>query len=210
MAVSPDLRKSFEDALRSTGREGVEGVLEFLSGTDFYAAPASAGHHGSREGGLLVHSLLTLNAGLLIKRALESQDASLSSVPEQSIVIACLLHDVCDAGFFMQTTRNSQDPSTGIWSRVLCYKVSDSFPLGHGEKSLALILSKGMSLTPDEMLAIRWHREAPAAGSASVEERCSYAQAAEECPLLTIVQMADMSAKFLFERSPRQPVPGTK
>ena len=55
-----DLEKQKEkylDLLRSTEREGIEDLIEWLETTDFFEAPASTKGHGSFIGGLLLHSI---------------------------------------------------------------------------------------------------------------------------------------------------------
>ena len=51
------MKEEFINLLRSTNREGIEEVIQFLERTDFYKAPASTRFHGSYEGGLLEHSM---------------------------------------------------------------------------------------------------------------------------------------------------------
>ena len=50
----------FENFLRSTGRKGVEDVINFLRKSDFYVAPASSKYHSNYRSGLLDHSLIVL------------------------------------------------------------------------------------------------------------------------------------------------------
>ena len=46
----------------------------------------------------------------------------------------------------------------GTFEDVPGYNVTmKNFPMGHGEKSLVLLLCSGLELTDAEMLAIRWH-----------------------------------------------------
>ena len=47
----------FIELLRSTGREGVDHIIEVIEGMGFFTAPASTKFHLSNEGGLLQHSL---------------------------------------------------------------------------------------------------------------------------------------------------------
>ena len=51
------MKEEFISLLRSTNREGIEEVIQFLEKSDFYKAPASTRFHGSFEGGLLEHSM---------------------------------------------------------------------------------------------------------------------------------------------------------
>ena len=51
------MREEFINLLRSTNREGIEELIDFIDRTDFYKAPASTRFHGNFEGGLLQHSM---------------------------------------------------------------------------------------------------------------------------------------------------------
>ena len=51
------MKEEFIELLRSTKREGIENLLNFLEKSDFYTAPASTRFHGNYEGGLVEHSL---------------------------------------------------------------------------------------------------------------------------------------------------------
>ena len=51
------MKEEFLNLLRSTNRENIEDLIEFIVKTDFFEAPASTRFHGSREHGLLEHSL---------------------------------------------------------------------------------------------------------------------------------------------------------
>ncbi|NCB15497.1 MAG: hydrolase [Synergistales bacterium] len=200
MAVDERLKASFAATLLGTGRKGMQQMLDFLEGTDFYSAPASANHHGNVEGGLLLHSVLTFNSAMSIKRTLEGMRPDISSIPDESLAIVSLLHDVCKAGFYMRSTKNVQDPETGLWSKVACWRVHDAFPLGHGEKSLAMILRQGVELTPDEMLAIRWHMGMAEVNGMSIGEQFAYDDAMARCPLISLLQLGDGASTFLLER----------
>ena len=46
-------KERFIELLRSTKREGIEKLIDFLEKTDFFTAPASTRFHSSYEGGLL-------------------------------------------------------------------------------------------------------------------------------------------------------------
>lgn len=74
-----------------------------------------------------------------------------------SAVTCALLHDICKAGTYRQTTKRQRGPD-GKWQDVPAYEYDDSgMPLGHGEKSLFLLQRLGMELTDQEAAAIRWH-----------------------------------------------------
>lgn len=44
-------KERFIELLRSTKREGIEKLIDFLEKTDFFTAPASTRFHSSYEGG---------------------------------------------------------------------------------------------------------------------------------------------------------------
>ena len=46
------MKEEFISLLRSTKREGIEEIIQFLERTDFFKAPASTRFHGDFEGGL--------------------------------------------------------------------------------------------------------------------------------------------------------------
>lgn len=61
-----DYKEEFLTLLRSTNREAIEDVIEYISGIGFFKAPASAAHHLAVEGGLVEHSVNTCNAALKV------------------------------------------------------------------------------------------------------------------------------------------------
>ena len=78
------------------------------------------------------------------------------------------------------------------------YEFRDTFPLGHGEKSLFLI-TRHMALTEEEALAIRWHMgaydDAVKGGSRSMTEAMNLTS------WVWRLQEADMCAAWIDERS---------
>ena len=46
------MKEEFIELLKSTNREGMGNLLNFLEKSDFYKAPASTRFHGNYEGGL--------------------------------------------------------------------------------------------------------------------------------------------------------------
>lgn len=75
MTIDKDAVKAeFIDMLRSTGREGVDYVIEEIERLGFFEAPASANHHLNVEGGLTQHSLNVAKAALSVWEALKPLD----------------------------------------------------------------------------------------------------------------------------------------
>lgn len=200
-----DIRKNkeeFIELLTSTGREGVKEVIEDLEDMGFFTAPASAGHHLNVEGGLVQHSLNTCKAALAVWEAMKPLDPSLETeVKRNSVIIASLLHDVCKSDIYKRTTKKRKN-AIGQWEDAEGYKVSyKSFPMGHGEKSVILLLCSGMVLNDDEMLAIRWHMGPWGLNMNSFEDERCYDASRKLYPLVTIIQIADGLAASIMERS---------
>ena len=195
-------RTRFEEILLSTKRNGIENVLEELAKTDFYMAPASTRFHLACEGGLLKHSLNVYDAGMMIRGQVIQREPDLEALlPEDSVAIATLLHDTCKSDIY-QNAILSRKTAEGYWEKYPGYSVDycAGLPLGHGEKSVIMLLSWGLEMTREEMLAIRWHMSAWDLPLQSPEHKESFNAAKAMAPLLTLVQAADSIAAGLFER----------
>ena len=96
------MKDKFIELLRSTKREGIENLISFLEKTDFFTAPASTRFHGSYEGGLLEHSMKVYE---ILNYKLKNNVIDLF-VPEDTIIIVALLHDICKANFYKVDIQN--------------------------------------------------------------------------------------------------------
>ena len=195
-------KEEFVKLLKSTGREGVDDVIEELERLGFFSAPASAGHHLNVEGGLVQHSLNTCKAAFAIWEGMKALEPSLDTeVKKESIIISALLHDVCKADIYKRRVKKRKN-KLGQWEDCEGYKVSyKDFPMGHGEKSLVVILLSGLELYDDEMLAIRWHMGAWGLNQNSFEDVRNYDTAQKEYPLVAIIHAADVMAANVMERT---------
>ena len=165
-------KQEFIHLLSFVERDGVQDLLEWLESTDFYTAPASTKYHGAYAGGLLEHSLNVFRR--LVKRC--------PAADMDTLTITALLHDVCKIHLYEKTEDG--------------YRHNEQFPIGHGEKSVILIL-RHMPLTDEEITAISWHMGAfdSRAGAGR-----SLSQAWEKCPLALHLHLADMEATWLDEK----------
>lgn len=191
--------KFLADTLRKTGREGIEEVLKRLYKLGFFEAPASSAFHLNEPGGLVQHSINVYETAMRLKQVImESKPELADRLPDESIAIAALLHDVCKADVYRATVKRKKFPD-GHWDDAPGYDVDyHDFPMGHGEKSVIVLLRDGLRLTNDEMIAIRWHMSAWDLAFQSAEEKSSLNAAREVCPLLTLLQAADgLSAGIL-------------
>ena len=155
-------------------RPGAADLLAWLGTTDFFEAPASTRFHGAYPGGLVEHSLNVYYALL--------GQSTIREYGGESVAVVALLHDVCKTGYY----RRERDGK---------YSVKDRLPMGHGEKSVYLVM-KFMDLTDEEALAIRWHMgaydDAFRGGSRALNE------AQDKCALVLALHHAEW--QFLFTK----------
>lgn len=168
-------------------RPGSKELLEWLLKTDFFTAPASTKYHCACENGLLMHSLSVYKV-MMEKHFDEEKDN-----PE-SYAICALLHDLCKAQFYKVSTRNVKNEETGQWEKQPYYCVEDSFPYGHGEKSVFLI-ERFMRLKIDEAMAIRWHM-----GGFDDGGGFSVSLAYEKYPIAVKLHLSDLESTYLREK----------
>ena len=195
-------KEEFIELLHSTERDGVDDVIEGLEGMGFFIAPASANHHLNIEGGLLLHSLNTCKAALMVWEGMKALEPGLvKEVGRDSVIIASLLHDVCKSDIYVRSVKKRKN-ALGMWEDCEGYKVTyKNFPMGHGEKSVILLLCNGLEMTDDEMLAIRWHMGAWGINMNSCEDQRCYDTSRKLYPLVAIIQAADSLAASIMERS---------
>lgn len=195
-------KEEFLELLRSTKRDGIEDVITDIEELGFFTAPASAGHHLNVEGGLVLHSINTCKAALAIWEGMKPLEPSLATeVKRDSIIIASLLHDVCKSDIYKRSVKKRKN-ALGQWEDCEGYKVSyKDFPMGHGEKSVILLLCSGLDLSDEEMLAIRWHMGAWGINMNSYEDERCYDTARALYPLVSIIQTADGLAAAILERT---------
>lgn len=195
-------KEEFVSLLKSTVRPGMDDVIKDLEELGFFEAPASAGHHLNVAGGLVEHSLNTCKAALAVYEGMQKIEPYLErEVKRESIIIASLLHDVCKSDIYKRSVKRRKT-NLGTWEDSEGYKLTyKNFPMGHGEKSLVMLLCSGLELYDDEMLAIRWHMGAWGINMNSYEEQRNYDAARTLYPLVTIIQTADGLAASIMERT---------
>lgn len=187
-----DHKAKFLRILNTVQRDGIQNLIAFLEGSDFFTAPASSKYHLSKPGGLVEHSLNVYN---LLEGKLEGfwivyglwlkEKVPKTPHPNDSIIIIGLLHDLCKIGLY----KEGGEPELPI-----VYSVDDSFPLGHGEKSVSII-QEYIKLTNEERLAIRWHM---GPFGLSQEDMLFYREA-QKMPLVTLLFTADYEASNILE-----------
>lgn len=189
-------KEEFIDIYRGNiHREGADALLDYLENkSDFFSAPASARYHGAYAGGLCQHSLNVYRCLCDYLARPRVQELYGVEVPQESIAIAALLHDLCKIDFYTVSTRNVKNEQTGQWEKKPFYTIDEKLPYGHGEKSV-YIISGFMRLTRPEAMAIRWHM-----GFSGPEDPRTVGQALSQYPLAFALATADMEATYFLEK----------
>ena len=172
-------------------REGSRELLEWLKTTDFFTTPASTKFHCACEGGLVQHSVSVYN--VIMNKHFDPEFDN-----RESYAICALLHDLCKAQYYKVSTRNVKNEKTGAWEKQQVNMVEDSFPYGHGEKSVFLI-ERFMRLKTSEAMAIRWHM----GGFDESVQGGSYAMslAYDKYPLAVKLHIADLESTYICEKN---------
>ena len=174
-------------------REGADKLLEYLSNSDFFTAPASARFHLAERGGLCQHSLNVYKRLLQTVKNEYGEDYR-EVVSDETIAICGLLHDVCKVNYYVVDYRNVKEDN--VWVKKPYFRVEERFPYGHGEKSV-FIVSQYIKLTPEEAMAINWHMggfdERVKGGNFSLSD--AYAK----YKLALLMHVADITATYIDE-----------
>ncbi len=198
--------KRFHDLLGSVNRPGIPEFLQYLEKeTDFFIAPSSTHYHDARDGGLLHHSLSVYDNLTALSQIYAIE------IPEESRIIIGLLHDICKMNFYRKEKKSLprkdekgeivlDDWGRKIWDETLVWTIDDQLPLGHGEKSVILILQHGLKLTDEEIAAIRWHMMAYDDVKGSYAGNLAITNASDKWRIIPLVHMADLAASFLEMR----------
>ncbi len=184
-------KEDFEEIYKfKITRAGSAELLEWLKTTDFFTAPASTRFHCACLGGLVQHSVS-------VYRVMMDKHFDPSVDNEESFAICGLLHDICKAQFYKESTRNVKNDKTGMWEKKPFYSIEDAYPYGHGEKSVFLI-ERFLRLKTSEAIAIRWHMggfdESVKGGSFSI------GLAWQKYPIAVKLHLSDLESTYLCEK----------
>ncbi|MDD6345778.1 MAG: hydrolase [Oscillospiraceae bacterium] len=177
-------------------RPGADKLLEYLksNSSDFFTAPSSTRFHGAYEGGLVEHSINVYHCLVDYLSRNRAKELYQMDYSPESVAIVSLLHDLCKINFYVVDYRNAKNDK-GVWEKVPYYRIEDTMPYGHGEKSV-YIISSYMKLSREESFAIRYHM-----GFSGIEDKNSIGRAFEMFPLAFAVSVADMEATYFLEGS---------
>ena len=142
-----DNKATIISLLRSTKREGMENVIEYLNNSGFFIVPSSIHRHHNWRGGLAQHCLGVCMIAVEL----------IDELQKESVIVAGLLHDICKA------RKLYYDEDGVIHHR-------HTHIHGHGYRSIKILEECGLELTEEERLAIRWHMGGHHAKNDEVEE----------------------------------------
>jgi len=125
-----------DDLLSMIERPGMESLIDYLLNSDYFTAPASTRYHNVFEGGLCLHSLKVMRMFSDKNKLWEKP------LPQDSVIICGLLHDLCKVGAYIETARG--------------YEKVKEFPKGHGKLSVSKI-EEHIALTQPENSIILFH-----------------------------------------------------
>lgn len=173
------------------GRKGDKAVLRYLEEAGFFTSPASTKYHGAFPGGLCYHSVnvATEVLGMMAQHQLEDENMNASAVT------CALLHDICKAGAYRQTTKRQRGPDGKCRTRPPTSTTTAACRWATEKKSLFLLQRLGMELTDQEAAAIRWHM------GAYRDHDCynEMGKAFERYALALFLHLADMTAMYWWE-----------
>lgn len=194
-----ECKNRFINLLKSTEIDDIDYVLKEIEDSGFYQAPASMKGHLSFEGGLLCHSLNVYDAAMELKKSIGGLRSDIfEEISDTSIIIVTLLHDMCKANLYRKRRGAQVDFGKAEYGRD-----DTELPVGHGEKSVVMLLQMGLGLTDAEICAIRWHMGAWCVNPNDQDSHACYRSAERQFPLVTLLQLADTIASKFTERPPK-------
>lgn len=181
-----EMREYFCSLLLSTQRKNAETVIKELDRLGFFEAPASRKDHLPVVGGLMQHSINVYHMAIKLANDVHSLKSDVH-IDEKSLLVVSLLHDICKATRYKLNAESKYE------------KDYTHFPVGHGEKSVIMLLRLGFELNEDEILAIRYHMGPWQIALHNEEVQKDYRQACYSCPLLSILHTADTLVAQILE-----------
>lgn len=182
------------ELLKKTNRKGMENLIEYMEVYGFFEAPCSGQYHLARVGGLAEHSLNVYEAA---KKMFFAQD-----IPEDSLIICALLHDLGKMGQFGKAnyipnmlkgraTKANPNPEP-VQSEAKPYITNPDLLYVDHEVRSVVIASMFIELTEEEQQAILWHN--------GLYGAFKYEIPGKETPLFLLVHWADMYAARVVEK----------
>ena len=165
--------ESLNEIINNLGLELNPRAKEKAFLNQFVIDPASTRFHGNFEGGLIRHSA---NVAYILLDYVEKDVCHFEN--ERSPIVVGLFHDLCKVGTYLKQadgtyTKKGED----LWS-------------GHATKTIGMLSSglfKGLTLTEEEALCIRYHM-----GAYEKDDWSGFGDAIAEYPTVLYTHTADM------------------
>ncbi len=181
----------------------INGLIEFLTNSDFFTAPASTIYHGNFEGGLCYHSLNVFDALLDL-----AEKYTPGRYDRNSLLVVGLLHDLSKTNFYEKYIMNKkvylpsgtkQDNQGRFdWFAEEAYKVKNAkerFIGGDHATNSMFLISKYIPLTYEESVAVINHHFTTETNGLLKDITPIY----NKYSLATLIHLADMIAVYLIE-----------
>ena len=206
-----EMKEDFIALLKRIKRPGanIEGLIMKLETSDFFTAPASTKYHNSCYGGLLAHSLNVYNN----LEDLVQMKGLTEVIPEESIIICGLLHDLAKMNFYEPSVRNKKvysesgskydELGTFDWVSERSWVVkpeSQRFIYGSHEETSEFMIRCYIPLKVEESIAILHHHSGMSNDSTVSNISGLYIR----YPVAHLLHLADMLATYLDEESPNE------
>lgn len=176
----------FDGELIKTKRDNIKELIECMEDGGFYESPCSGAHHLAEPGGLLEHSLNVLTLARDLARAWES------TIPEESIVISALLHDLGKMGDHGKPNYAENYLKDGSRSSAKPYITNTNLVYIPHEVRSVLIAERYIYLSEEEERAILWHN--------GLYGQFRNDITGKETELYMIIHFADMWASRITEK----------
>lgn len=197
-----NFQKEFLDLVESIEREGMntELLIRQLNSSDFFTAPASTKYHGSREQGLVEHSID------VYRNIVALNDLYECGYDDNTLKIVALFHDMSKMNYYVADVRNKKiyseagKKTDGLgkydWVSFPGYAIrepEDRFIFGNHESTAAYMISTFIPLTTEEYVAISHHHGGM--GWDSSKENIS--DIWNKYPLSLLLFQADLSSAYM-------------
>jgi len=176
----------FDGELIKTKRDNIKKLIECMEDGGFYESPCSGAHHLAEPGGLLEHSLNVLTLARDLARAWES------TIPEESITISALLHDLGKMGDHGKPNYAENYLKDGSRSSAKPYITNTNLVYIPHEVRSVLIAERYIYLSEEEERAILWHN--------GLYGQFRNDITGKETELYMIIHFADMWASRITEK----------
>ena len=176
----------FDGELIKTKRDNIKELIGCMEDGWFYESPCSGAHHLAEPGGLLEHSLNVLTLARELARAWES------TIPEESIAISALLHDLGKMGDHGKPNYAENYLKDGSRSSAKPYITNTNLVYIPHEVRSVLIAERYIYLSEEEERAILWHN--------GLYGQFRNDITGKETELYMIIHFADMWASRITEK----------